>query len=40
VLNYTIILAAAFVTSLPMIILFLLGQRWIVSGMRPSSGIK
>ena len=40
VLNYTIILAAAFVTSLPMIILFLLGQRWIVSGMRPTSGIK
>lgn len=40
VLNYTVILAAAFVTSLPMIILFLLGQRWIVSGMRPTSGIK
>jgi multiple sugar transport system permease protein len=40
VLNYTVILAAAFVTSLPMILLFLLGQRWIVSGMRPSSGIK
>ncbi|GLQ56882.1 carbohydrate ABC transporter permease [Devosia nitrariae] len=40
VLNYTVILAAAFVTSLPMILLFMLGQRWIVSGMRPSSGIK
>lgn len=40
VLNYTVILAAALVTSLPMILLFLLGQRWIVSGMRPSSGIK
>ena len=40
VLNYTVILAAAFFTSLPMIILFLFGQRWIVSGMRPSSGIK
>jgi multiple sugar transport system permease protein len=40
VLNYTVILAAAFVTSLPMILLFLLGQRWIVSGMRPTSGIK
>lgn len=40
VLNYTVILAAAFVTSLPMIVLFLLGQRQIVSGMRPSSGIK
>jgi multiple sugar transport system permease protein len=40
VLNYTVLLAAAFVTSLPMILLFLLGQRWIVSGMRPSSGIK
>lgn len=40
VLNYTVILAAAFITSLPMILLFLLGQRWIVSGMRPTSGIK
>jgi multiple sugar transport system permease protein len=40
VLNYTVILAAAFVTSLPMILLFIIGQRWIVSGMRPSSGIK
>lgn len=40
VLNYTVILAAAFVTSLPMILLFMIGQRWIVSGMRPSSGIK
>lgn len=40
VLNYTVILAAAFVTSLPMILLFLVGQRWIVSGMRPTSGIK
>ena len=40
VLNYTIILAAAFVTSLPMILLFMIGQRWIVSGMRPGAGIK
>jgi multiple sugar transport system permease protein len=40
VLNYTILLAAAFLTSLPMILLFILGQRWIVSGMRPTSGIK
>ncbi|QQA42705.1 carbohydrate ABC transporter permease [Pelagovum pacificum] len=40
VLNYTVILAAAFFTSLPMIILFLFGQRWIVQGMRPTSGIK
>lgn len=40
VLNYTVILAAAFFTSLPMILLFLFGQRWIVSGLRPSSGIK
>ncbi|HEY4201138.1 MAG TPA: carbohydrate ABC transporter permease [Devosiaceae bacterium] len=40
VLNYTVILAAAFFTSLPMIILFLFGQRWIVNGMRPTSGIK
>jgi multiple sugar transport system permease protein len=40
VLNYTVILAAAFVTSLPMIILFIFGQRFIVSGMRPTAGIK
>ena len=40
ILNYTVILAAAFFTSLPMIILFLFGQRWIVNGMRPTSGIK
>ncbi|HQZ11898.1 MAG TPA: carbohydrate ABC transporter permease [Devosia sp.] len=39
-LNYTVTLAAAFLTSLPMILLFLFGQRWIVSGMRPTSGIK
>jgi multiple sugar transport system permease protein len=39
-LNYTVILAAAFFTSLPMIILFIFGQRWIVSGMRPTAGIK
>lgn len=39
-LNYTVILAAAFVTSLPMIILFIFGQRFIVSGMRPTAGIK
>lgn len=40
VLNYTVILAAAFLTSLPMIILFIFGQRFIVSGMRPTAGIK
>ncbi|MET3901353.1 multiple sugar transport system permease protein [Devosia sp. UYZn731] len=40
ILNYTVILAAAFFTSLPMIVLFLFGQRWIVNGMRPTSGIK
>ena len=39
-LGYTSLLAAAFVTSLPIIVLFLLGQRWIVSGMRPTAGIK
>lgn len=38
--NYTQILAACFVTSLPMILLFLFGQRWIVAGMMPSSGLK
>lgn len=40
IINYTVILAAAFFTSLPMILLFLFGQRWIVNGMRPTSGIK
>jgi len=40
IINYTVILAAAFFTSLPMIILFVFGQRWIVNGMRPTSGIK
>jgi len=40
IINYTVILAAAFFTSLPMILLFLFGQRWIVSGMRPTAGIK
>jgi multiple sugar transport system permease protein len=40
IINYTVILAAAFFTSLPMILLFLFGQRWIISGMRPTSGIK
>ena len=39
-LNYTVILASAFFTSLPMIVLFIFGQRWIVSGMRPAAGIK
>jgi multiple sugar transport system permease protein len=39
-LNYAVILAAAFFTSLPMIVLFIFGQRWIVSGMRPTAGIK
>lgn len=40
IITYTVILAAAFFTSLPMIILFLFGQRWIVNGMRPTAGIK
>jgi multiple sugar transport system permease protein len=40
IINYTVILAAAFFTSLPMILLVLFGQRWIVNGMRPTSGIK
>ncbi|MFC3703889.1 carbohydrate ABC transporter permease [Devosia honganensis] len=40
IINYTVILAAAFFTSLPMIVLFLFGQRWIVNGMRPTAGIK
>jgi multiple sugar transport system permease protein len=38
--NYAVMLAGAFVTSLPMILLFLVGQRWIVRGIRPASGIK
>jgi len=38
--NYTLMLAGAFVTCLPMILLFLVGQRWIVSGMRPAAGLK
>ncbi len=38
--NYSVMLAAAVVTSLPMIIVFLIGQRWIVRGIAPASGIK
>ncbi|ANY77417.1 hypothetical protein BB934_03605 [Microvirga ossetica] len=38
--GYTTVLAASFLTCLPMIILFLVAQRWIISGMRPTSGIK
>jgi multiple sugar transport system permease protein len=38
--GYTTLLAAAFLTCLPMIALFLAAQRWIISGMRPTSGIK
>lgn len=38
--GYTTVLAAAFVTCLPMLVVFLVGQRWIISGMRPTSGIK
>lgn len=38
--NYTQILAACFVTSLPMVLLFLVGQRWIVNGMKPATGLK
>jgi multiple sugar transport system permease protein len=38
--NYATMLAAAVVTSLPMIVMFLIGQRWIVRGIQPASGIK
>ncbi|MEO1020835.1 MAG: carbohydrate ABC transporter permease [Pseudomonadota bacterium] len=38
--NYSVMLAAAVVTSLPMIIVFLIAQRWIVRGIQPASGIK
>ncbi|WP_161992782.1 carbohydrate ABC transporter permease [Aureimonas leprariae] len=40
ILNYTVILAASFLTALPMILIFLLGQKYIVGGMRPTAGIK
>ena len=38
--NYATMLAGAFLTSLPMILLFLFGQRWIIRGLRPTAGIK
>lgn len=38
--NYSTMLAASFLTSLPMIILFVFAQRWIVKGVAPTSGIK
>jgi multiple sugar transport system permease protein len=38
--NYSVLLAAAFVTSLPMIILFMVAQKWVVEGISPTSGIK
>jgi multiple sugar transport system permease protein len=38
--GYTLLLAAAFATCLPMLILFFAGQRWIISGLRPTAGIK
>lgn len=38
--NMATMLAAAIVTSLPMIIVFIIGQRWIVRSIAPTSGIK
>lgn len=38
--NMATMLAAAIVTSLPMIIVFIFGQRWIVRSLSPTSGIK
>jgi multiple sugar transport system permease protein len=38
--NYSILLAASFLTSLPMILLFIFAQKWIVKGVAPTSGIK
>lgn len=38
--NYADMLAGAFLTSLPMILLFTFGQRWIIRGLTPTSGIK
>ena len=38
--NYAAMLAGAFITSLPMILLFILGQRWIIRGLTPTAGIK
>lgn len=38
--NYAAMLAGAFLTSLPMILLFVFGQRWIIRGLSPTAGIK
>ena len=38
--NYAALLAAAFTTALPMILLFFFGQKWILRGLMPTSGIK
>jgi multiple sugar transport system permease protein len=38
--NYSILLSASFLTSLPMILLFIFAQKWIVKGVAPTSGIK
>ena len=38
--NMATMLAAAVITSFPMIVAFILGQRWIVRSLAPTSGIK
>jgi len=38
--DFADLLAAAFVTTLPMIIVFMLAQKHIVRGLSPVSGIK
>lgn len=38
--NYSVMLAAAFLTSLPMILFFIFAQKWIVKGVSPTSGVK
>ncbi len=37
--NYSTLLAGAFITSLPMILFFLIAQKWIIKGIAPTSGI-
>jgi multiple sugar transport system permease protein len=38
--NYSVLLAASIMVSLPMLIVFIIGQRWIVRGLAPAAGIK
>lgn len=38
--NLATMLAAALVTSLPIIIVFIFGQKWVIRGLAPTSGIK